>query len=167
MAEVSSNYRGNVSGHGSLPGLVEPIAFLLGEWEGEGRGLWDDDFRFTDRLRFACDGRPLVAFTEETFVTDGAPSHGEAGYLLTKPGGVVHMTVAEPSGVAEILTGVGSGARLELHSLDIAFAPGARAVSSTARRLFLDGEALIVEVDIGVGGEPAAPHTRSVLWKKS
>lgn len=154
------------SDHGVHP-LVRPIAFLLGEWEGEGKGLWDDSFRFADRLAFSSDGRPLVRFLEETIGPGAVPSHGESGYLLAKDNGVIHMTVAEPSGVTEALTGTASGERIELFSTAIALTPSTPQVSATSRRLYLDGGHLIVEIDIGLRGEAPRAHTRSVLQRRT
>ncbi len=117
-----------------------------------------------DSLTFEHDGRPLISFHESTRTAEGVPSHGEHGYVIAKEDGVVHMTVAEPSGITEALAGHAVGCRLEVTSVEISRTPGSKAVSGVARRLYLNGgEMLVAEVDIAMNGEPTTAHTRSVL----
>ncbi|MHB8245894.1 MAG: nitrobindin family protein [Acidimicrobiales bacterium] len=144
--------------------FLEPFSFLLGHWSGEGQGLWSDGLTFEDALTFTSDGRPLIEFRQAARTLDDKPSHGELGYLLIREGGTLHMVVAEPSGITETLTGRADGPnRITLASVEIGHTPGTARVTSTARRLFLEGERLVVEVDIAVNGEALAPHTKSVL----
>ncbi len=130
---------------------------------GEGEGLWDGGFEFEDALTYATDGRPRVEFRQLTWDKDGSMSHSEAGYLLLEDGGVVHMTVAEPSGVTETLSGTVAGESVTLRSVEIGHTPGAKPVTATARRISLHEDDLVVEVDIGMNDEPPVPHTRSLL----
>ncbi|MGO9557768.1 MAG: FABP family protein [Acidimicrobiales bacterium] len=146
------------------PNLV-PLQFLLGTWVGEGEGLWAGGFSFEDSLTFTSDGRPLVEFREVTKSSEGKPSHSECGYLLAKDAGVVHMTVAEPSGITETLSGLVDTNNVTLESVEIGHSPGTDDVTRTARRLYLDGDQLVVEVDIAVNGEELEAHTRSVLHR--
>lgn len=150
-----------------LHSLLAPMRRLLGAWEGEGDGLWQGGLHFRDSLLFSPDphGRPIVQVHELAFGAGGEASHEEAGYLLPKEDGAVDLLVALPSGIAEVLTGRFEHDRLVLASVEIGHAPGARDVTATARRIEVDGDRLVVEVDIGVGGEAAAPHTRSVLHR--
>ncbi len=157
---MSASYREAMAG---VHALVEPVTFLLGEWEGSGEGLWPGGFSFTDHLRFTTDGRPLVEYRQTTATADGTPSHGEVGYLLLKPGGTVHMTVAQPSGITETLEGHVRGGVLSLRSVEIGHTPGAKAVTASERRISLGDGVLVAELAIAMNGEPLAPHTRSQL----
>lgn len=145
--------------------FLEPVTFLLGRWTGEGRGLWTDDFTFSDDLAFEHDGRPVIWFHQRTVTPDGRPSHAECGYLRPRPGGFFDLMVAEPSGITEVLTGQVDSGVLALESVAIGLAPSSDHVTRVARRLRRDGEELVVELDIAVNGEPLAPHTRSVLHR--
>lgn len=150
---------------------LAPLRDFLGAWEGEGAGLWDGNFGFSDSLLLSADpyGRPIVLLHEQTFEANGRAIHAESGYLLAKAGGEVHMLVAEPSGIAEVLAGRVDAQRIELTSVEIGHAPGAKDVTATARRLVLErdagGDRLTLDTDIAVGNEPLAPHTRSVLHR--
>jgi hypothetical protein len=147
--------------------FVEPVGFLLGEWAGSGEGLWSPGFSFSDHVVFTGDdegGRPIVEMRQVTTGADGAPSHSEVGFLMCRPDGAVFATVAQPSGITEALAGrVSAPERLELSSVEIGHAPETDPVTATARRLYLEDGSLVLEVDISVGNEGLAPHTRSVL----
>lgn len=148
--------------------LLQPVAFLLGAWEGEGRGLWGGGFEYRDTWRFSTDvagGRPLVEFRQQTFGPEGHPSHGECGYLVAQGDGRFHMSVAEPSGITEVLVGDVDArtGELRLTSHEIGHSPSTAAVTAVERRWWIEGEHLMAEVDMAVNGEPLAPHTHSEL----
>ena len=143
--------------------LLEQLSWLLGSWVGEGEGLWAGGFEFEDSLTFSSDGRPLIEFRQATRSKEGAVSHGEVGYLLLKDGGAVEMTIAEPSGITETLSGSVTGDGVSLRSVEIGHTPSSKPVTSTARRFSRQGDELVVEVEIGMNGEELTAHTRSVL----
>jgi hypothetical protein len=143
--------------------LLQPIAFLIGEWRGEGSGLWEPSFAFEDHLRFAHDGRPVLLYQQQTAAADGRPSHGECGYFVVQPGGAIHVTIAEPSGITEVLVGGVEGEEIVLESTEIGRTPTTDNVTAVRRRLRITEGVLVTEVDIAVNGEPTAPHTRSSL----
>lgn len=143
--------------------LLEPLAGLVGRWEGSGVGLWEGGFSFSDVLVFEHDGRPVLSFREATVGGDGRGSHSETGFVLVKEDGVAHMTVAEPSGLAEALSGLAGPGLVEVRSVGIALAPGAKPVTGVARRLSWSGDELVSEVSVALNGEALSPHTRSVL----
>lgn len=150
---------------GAPDGLHErlaPLAFLLGEWSGPGRGLWSgpgEPFAFSDRLCFAHDGRAILAYRQQTTGPGGEPSHGEAGYLTAD----LEWTIASPIGVSEVLVGHEIPGGVEFTSVAIALAPSTDRVTSVRRRLRAVDGGLLVEVAIAVQGEPVAPHTESRL----
>lgn len=143
--------------------LLQPIAFLVGDWKGDGSGLWPGGFAFVDSMAFAHDGRPVLQYRQQTQAKSGPPSHGEAGYFTGQPDGQFHVTISEPSGITEVLVGQVEEGELRLRSTMIGRAPDTDNVSGVSRRLRLEGDSLVVEVDISVNNEPLAPHTRSVL----
>jgi hypothetical protein len=142
--------------------LLRPLAFLIGEWRGEGEGLWGA-FTFEDHVRFAHDGRPVLLYQQQTAGSDGRPSHGECGYFVVQPDGEIHATLAEPSGITEVLVGRVDGDELVLTSVEIGHTPTTDNVTAVRRCLrFADGT-LVAEVAIAVNGEAIAAHTVSSL----
>ncbi len=146
---------------------LQPIAFLVGEWHGNGEGLWPGGFTFTDAMRFAHDGRPLLRYDQVTAGPAGVPSHAECGFFTVQENGDVHVTLAEASGITEILVGRPGSEGLDLDAVDIGRTPTTDNVTSCRRRLRLVDGALLAEIDMAVNGEALAPHTRSVLHRTS
>ncbi len=138
------------------------IDFLLGEWEGEGEGLWGG-FSFKDRLSFAHRGKAWIEYHQLTRTLEGATSHAESGYLSLGEDGTVSMTIAAPTGITEVLTGSLTTEGIVLGSTEIGQAPTALNVTATARRLILRDETLLVELDIAMNDEALTGHTRSIL----
>jgi hypothetical protein len=143
--------------------LLRPLEFLVGEWRGTGSGLWGDDFTFEDHVRFAHDGRPVLLYQQQTAGPDGKPSHGECGYFVVQPDGEIHVTIAEPSGITEVLVGDMGSDGLVLASTDIGRTPTTDNVTAVRRRLSFEDGGLVTEVAISVDGGPMAEHTRSSL----
>jgi len=151
------------------PDLVA-LSWLVGRWNGEGRGLWSGEigFEFVDEMSFEHDGRPLLVYHERTRRPDGVPSHAEAGFVTVAGNGVFHWTIAEPNGITEALVGSIVAGALELDTTEIGHTPTTDNVTSVRRRLSpVEGGRLRAEVAIGVNGEPPTPHTESLLQRSS
>jgi len=147
--------------------LLRPIDWLIGEWRGPGRGAWAGGFLFDDTMSFSHDGRPLLHYRQQTTGPDGRLSHSEVGYFVARPDGEIHVTLAEPSGITEVLVGhpIEGEALLELVTTEVGHTPTTDNVTACRRRFhLLDGD-LIAEVDIAVNGEPLALHTQSTLHR--
>lgn len=143
--------------------LLRPLAFLIGEWRGEGRGLWGAGFTFEDHVRFAHDGRPVLLYQQQTTSPDRRPSHGECGYFVVQADGEIHVTIAEPSGITEVLVGRVAGDELVLTSTEIGHTPTTDNVTAVRRCLRFADDTLVSEVAIAVNQEPIAEHTSSSL----
>jgi hypothetical protein len=152
-----------------LPPAVEPLAFLLGTWTGEGRGAYStiDDFAFADETTFLCPGKPVVAYRQQTWVPPGGPpAHAEVGYLRPVPG-AVELVLAQPGGVVEVSTGTLRDTRLELVTLTVVTTPTAKPVAEVRRSYELDGDVLRVRLDMAAVTQPLAFHCESELRRAS
>jgi hypothetical protein len=147
--------------------LLQPIGFLLGEWKGEGQGLWAGGFSFGDSMRFSHDGRPVMKYEQQTVGPDGVASHAELGFFVAQDNGDIHVTLAEPSGITEVLVGKPTGTSLVLAAVEIGHTPTTDNVTACGRRLRLEGDSLVAEIQMAVNDEPLVPHTRSVLHRLS
>ena len=149
----------------TLPAAVEPIAWLLGTWRGEGRGEYPTigDFVYVEETTFTCPGKPFVAYSQRTRTPDGEPLHVESGYLRPVGVGLVEAVVAEPIGVVEVYEGRVVGTRLELVSTLVARTPTAKDITGVRRLLRLDDGILHVRLEMEAVGVPMQPHLEAGL----
>ena len=147
---------------------LDPVAFLLGVWEGDGRGLWpaDPPFRYRERIEVTHQGGPFLAYRQTTTTPDGTRSlHTEAGYLRPGPGGAVELVVAQPTGLVEVHVGTVTGEALRLESITVARTPTALAVTKVVRVIEVAAGVLAYQVDIAMHDERAAPHLAARLQR--
>ena len=145
---------------------VEPLAGLLGTWRGEGAGEYPtiSPFRYGEELRFWHVGKPFLAYAQRTWsLDDGRPLHAEAGYWRAKPGGVVELVLAHPTGIVEVEEGRLAGGRIELASTTTAGTATAKEVTALRRRFDLDGDRLSYTVAMAAVGPPLQPHLAAEL----
>jgi hypothetical protein len=145
---------------------VEPAAFLLGTWRGEGAGEYPtiEAFRYGEEIRFWHTGKPFLAYQQRTWsLADGRPLHAESGYWRPKPPDRMEVVLAHPTGIAEILEGRMEAAAVELTSRAVVGTTTAKAVTATARTFHVDGDALTYTVAMAAVGQPLRHHLGAVL----
>lgn len=147
---------------------VEPLAFLLGEWQGEGRGAYPtiEDFRYREAVTFGHVGKPFVSYTQRTAaLDDGRPLHSESGYLRPQPEGRVELVLAQPSGLVEVDEGVVRGGRVELVSTLVARTPSAKEVTEVRRLLDVDGDVMRYQLEMAAVGQHRQFHLEAELHR--
>lgn len=145
---------------------LEPLAFLLGRWQGEARSLWaDPEIVFAEEVVFDHFGKPSIAYSQRTWrLEDGAPSHAESGYLSAPRDGSLTLTIAQPTGVVEVSTGSLSGSRIELSSVALALAPDAKPVTAVSRAISVDEDGVLrYLLRIALNQEELADHIAGEL----
>jgi len=146
---------------------LAPLAFLVGAWRGEGRGLWNaaTPFRYLEEVVFAAPpGKPFLSYTQRTWaLDDGRPMHAEAGFLRPGDGHAVEFVLAQPTGFAEVQVGPLEGWQLTLHAASLGRSPTALNVTAIERRIWREGDALRYLVRMAMNGEPAADHLSAEL----
>lgn len=150
-----------------IPEALAPLAFLVGEWQGEGRGLWaaPTPFCYQEVTSFSCDGRPFLRYEQRASLPDGTPSHVELGYLQLGPDGRLHWLVVQPTGIAEVLTGAVEGDALDVQTVVVARTDMAKRVTAVRRRLRLRDGVLHAAVEVAMNDEPLAPHLEAELHR--
>ena len=145
--------------------MCKPLASLLGNWRGTGRGSYPtiDDFDYVEELVFGHVGKPFLSMGQRTRDgSTGQPLHAETGYLRALPDGAVELTVAQPSGVVEVdvgsVTKTSDGLVVELESAEVGLTPSAKSVTAVRRRLHLAGETLVSELWMAAVGEADLIH---------
>jgi nitrobindin-like protein len=149
---------------------LEPVAFLLGVWRGEGSGRYPtiESFRYGEEIRFWHVGKPFLAYSQRTWsLDDSRPLHAEAGYWRPQPGGRVEVVLAHPTGLAEIQEGTVDGGRIELAATVITRTASAKEVTGLTRSLRWEPpDVLRYEVGMAAAGLPLQPHLSAELHRE-
>jgi hypothetical protein len=147
---------------------VLPLAFLVGTWRGQGRGVYPTiaSFEYGEEVRFgAVPGKPFLTYQQRTWALDDQrPLHAEAGYWRPKPEGRLEVVLAHPTGIAEIEEGTLNGDIIELVATSIGLAATAKEVKGLTRRFERIGDdALRYEVQLAAAGQPLQGHLTAEL----
>jgi hypothetical protein len=148
-----------------VPPSLEPLAFLIGSWRGEGEGEYPglDPFRYTEELSFEHVGDPFLLVTESSWTPDGAPLHFERGTLRPVGDGRVDLTLAHPIGVAEVSEGTVEGTNVTLRSTAVVRTATGSPVTEIERRYHMEGDRLSYELDMAMEGVARTFHVRATL----
>jgi len=160
-----------------VPPVLEPLAFLLGTWRGEGVGGYEgmDGFRYGQEVTFSADGRPALAYRSHTWWlgeprdgrSEGSPLAAETGFwrLASADGEQrVEVMLAHPFGIAEVYVGRLAGTRVELDSNVLVRTSTAREVERSVRLYgIMEGGDLAYAVDMAAGGKPLQSHLSARL----
>lgn len=148
---------------------LEPIAFLLGTWRGEGKGFYPtiSDFTYAEEVRFWEVGKPFLAYTQRTWSpADRAPMHAESGYWRPQPGGALEVVIAHPTGVAEILEGTVAASVIDLRSTSVTLTPSAKEVTALTRRFELVAPGVLrYTLGMAAVGQPLQEHLSAELHR--
>ena len=144
---------------------LQPLAFLLGTWRGEGHGSYPgiEPFDYGEEVSFGHTGRAYLIYTLRTWHPDGSPSHHEAGFLRAVGDGRYELVLAQSGGRVEYAEGELDGMHLELTCREVVNAATAHPVAAVIRTLTLDGDELRSDLSMAALGQPMQPHVASVL----
>ena len=145
------------------------LQFLLGTWSGEGKGYYStiSSFAYREEVRFWHVGKPFLAYSQRTWaLDDGRPMHSEVGYWRPKPGGIVELVLAHPTGHVEVEEGTLVGTTLSLESLLVGASSTAKDVTAIHRRLVVDGDVLTYTMSMEAVGEAFQEHLSAVLHRR-
>jgi len=149
--------------------LCAPVAFLLGEWHGEGRGGYPGmtAFAYREEMRVWHTGKAYLAFEQRTWQTDGEKAgreiHGELGYLRCLEDGQLELVVAMAPGHAEVSSGSVQGSRITLESVGVLDAPSASRVSAVKRAWWLEDGVLRYDLEMSARDQPMTWHLAAEL----
>lgn len=125
--------------HSDLMGL----AWLVGRWEGTGRGTWpgEGEFEYGHQIDFAHNGGPYLHYLSQTFVIDDdgtpvEPRSMETGFWRADGEGGVELVLASPEGWAEVWVGQIDGAKIELRTDAVARTATADVAYTAGHRLY-------------------------------
>lgn len=147
---------------------IEPLAFLLGTWRGEGKGEYPtiEPFTYGEEVEFTHSGRPFLFYVQKTWDPDGYPLHSETGYVRPVGEGAIEIVLAHPSGITEILAGSLRGTSIELTSTAVGVSPTAKEVSASRRAITVSGDVLAYRFDMAAVGQDMHIHLTAELKKQ-
>ena len=147
---------------------LQPLAFLLGTWRGEGKGEYPTiaSFAYGEEIRFWHVGKPFLAYSQRTWtLEDERPLHAEMGYWRPQPDGGVEVILAHPFGIAEIEIGAVTGQRVELMTHVVEGSPTAKEVKRVERSIHVTGDVLAYDLRMAAVGQPITHHLHAELLR--
>ncbi len=165
-----------------VPLEIAHLSWLVGVWEGVGTGQYPtiEDFRFGQRVRVTCDGRPFLSYASASWLLDddGAmvrPLATETGFW--RPGaageGSVELLLSHPTGYAEVWLGWVTvtaldtaritGAKMELTTEVVARTDSAKEYTRGQRLYGLVEGDLLWTFDMAAVGQPSSNHVAARL----
>lgn len=150
---------------------VEPLAFLVGTWRGEGLGEYPtiEPFRYGEELSFEHVGDDYLTYTQRSWrLDDGSPVHLERGFLRPGAEGALELTLAHPLGLTEISEGTLDGTSFALATIagGIGRTTTGMAVTDLSRRYRVDGPTLVYELDMATEDTAMTRHLAAVLRRQ-
>lgn len=158
-----------------LPELVEPFAFLLGTWRGEGVGGFptlDHDFRFAEEVTFSCYGKPVIEFTSRSWDPDDErPLARQSGFWRPTSKSDLEVVLTVAAGLVEVFYGrlvAGpAGEHVEIESDLIGHTATAKQVDKDKRLYAVRGGKLMYAMEMAAVGHGLAPHLSAALDRVS
>lgn len=147
---------------------LQPLATLIGTWEGAGRGEYPsiNGFEYIEEVTFTNIGKPFLEYRQRTWSADNQLMHVETGYLRVPAPDKVEFILAQPMGQVELAEGhidvTDDEVRLYLEGRILNSAT-AKQVDATARRYTLIGDALATSFDMAAVNHPLQRHLTSDL----
>ncbi len=144
---------------------------LVGVWTGQGNGIAPDgsEFAFGQRVSFAHDGRPFLAYESRAWLldADGAvlrQAWRETGFWRLGTGrDELEVVLAANTGEALVYTGLAGDQRWEISTVSAQATPSAKVVDSERRLYALVDEALVYASELAPHGRALAPHLNARL----
>jgi hypothetical protein len=144
---------------------LQPIAFLLGVWRGEGKGEYPtiEPFRFGEEMRFEHVGEPYLLYLQRSWLLDdGSPLHFERGFIRLREDRL-EIALAHPLGLTEIAEGRLDGTAFSVETGTVSRTTTGSPVTGVRRRYRVDGSRLTYELDMEMTAVPMTRHLEAEL----
>ena len=153
---------------------LSPLAFLVGTWNGAGRGGYPtiDPFDYDEEIVIDHVGDPFLLYRQSSWLTsDRSPLHFERGFIRRGAGtGEVELCLAHPLGLTEIAHGTLDGASMEFSTDADGIVGRTRtgsAVAGLTRRYQVENDILTYELFMATDGTPMSLHLRGTLRRRA
>ena len=146
---------------------LEPVRFLIGSWQGSGRGEYPtiEPFEYREKVSFVPGpGKPFLFYTQRNRAEDGSPLHSEAGYVRMTPAGP-ELVIAQPTGLVEVHGGQLVDMTIRFRSSVVEATETAKPVREVVRRLVGEADALSYTLDMAFAEAPLTLHLAATLQR--
>ncbi|MET7338051.1 FABP family protein [Nonomuraea sp. NPDC005650] len=151
---------------------LEPIAFLLGRWEGAGVGGYPsiESFNFGQEIEFGHNGKPFLSYVSRTWLLDQdgnrvRPLATESGFWRPQPDRQVEVVLSHPTGIVEIYIGEVVFHKIELRTDVVARTASAKEYTAGHRLYGLVNGNLMWAYEMAAMGHPLTDHMSAELKK--
>ncbi|GGK94942.1 hypothetical protein Sme01_57700 [Sphaerisporangium melleum] len=151
---------------------LEPIAFLLGRWEGAGVGGYPtiESFRFGQEIVFEHNGKPFLRYESKTWLLDDEgnmvrPLATESGFWRALPERQLEVVLSHPTGIVEIYVGEVVFHKIELQTDVVARTATAKEYTAGQRLYGLVNGNLMYAYDMAAEGQALTSHLSAELKK--
>ncbi|MBI2237073.1 MAG: FABP family protein [Actinobacteria bacterium] len=145
---------------------LEPLAFLLGTWRGEGEGGYPTSrsFRYGEEVGFEHAGDAFLLYSQQSWnLENDEPLHFERGFVRPAGPGRIELVLAHPIGIVEVAEGTVSGAVIDVASTTVGLTQTADPVTHLARHLEVRGDMLVYELEMATRDVPLTRHVKGEL----
>ncbi|ADG87199.1 UPF0678 fatty acid-binding protein-like protein [Thermobispora bispora] len=151
---------------------LEPIAFLLGRWEGAGVIGYPtiESANFGQEVVFGHNGKPFLTYQSRTWLLDRdgnrvRPLAMESGFWRMLPDRQVEVCLSHPTGIVEIYVGEVVFHKIELHTDVVARTVTAKEYNAGRRLYGLVNGNLMYAFDMAAMGQSLQAHASAELKK--
>ena len=151
---------------------LEPIAFLLGRWEGAGVIGYPtiESANFGQEVVFGHNGKPFLTYQSRTWLLDRdgnrvRPLAMESGFWRMLPDRQVEVCLSQPTGIVEIYVGEVVFHKIELHTDVVARTVTAKEYNAGRRLYGLVNGNLMYAFDMAAMGQSLQAHASAELKK--
>lgn len=147
---------------------LQPLAFLLGTWRGDGMGEYPtiDPFSYVEEMTFDHVGDMFLCYQQASWSpVDGGPIHFERGFLRPGVAGRIEFTLAHPIGLTEVAEGALDGTSFELSSTEVGRTTTGLTTTAVVRSYRVDGDVLRYRTDMATDETPMALHLEAELHR--